>query len=61
MLERYRIIKCGGRWQYGQIASLYLLEDRKKKKDSILIDIKEVYEEKDNNGIPIPLSIMVFA
>lgn len=55
MLERYRLLKCAEvAGSMGKLHHLYLLEDRKNKKDSILIDIKEVYEEADNEWYTNP-------
>ena len=48
LLERYRLEACAEvRGSMGKMHHLYLLRDRKEKRDSLLFDIKEVYDEDD--------------
>ena len=50
LLNRYQLQSCAEvPGSMGKLHHLYLLVDRRNKKDAILIDIKEVYEEADND------------
>lgn len=55
LLERHQLKKCAQvAGSMGKLHHLYLLQDRKNKKDAMLIDIKEVYEEADNQWYTNP-------
>jgi uncharacterized protein (DUF2252 family) len=55
LLERHQLKRCAEvAGSMGKLHHLYLLEDRRNKRDAMLIDIKEVYEEKDTEWYTNP-------
>jgi hypothetical protein len=55
LLERHQLKRCAEvAGSMGKLHHLYLLQDRKEKRDALLIDIKEVYQEQDNQWYTNP-------
>ncbi len=57
LLERHQLKQCAEvAGSMGKLHHLYLLQDRKDKRDALIIDIKEVYEEEDNEWYTNPFA-----